>query len=376
MRILWDFTFASNGGALTSLEDFMEFLSKGYHNNLYHIVLLRMPAGEKLDSSHSKVITIPQNSILGRLRFLFGINKVIRDEKIDFVVFPGGLPNPLIRTPFAFSIRQAIYFCDSLGEISRWNRFLFSLRKLTLRIAAKRATHLFVQTEYMKHKVLTEFRPCGSVDVVTWNVSNELSQSFSHNERESCEPTRFLYVSLPNGRPYKNHLNLLRGFNLVLEKGLKAELILTCPRFGESRDITVNKIHQEIKRLCLEKHVVLTGQLSRGDALKLYSNADIFVFPSKCESFGVPLLEAMACGLPIAAADTLVIHEVTHNCGIYFDAEEPSEIAEAMVRAEQSIGVLSESSRTVFERFYSQENIWESILEAIMANAIDGESNT
>ena len=88
-----------------------------------------------------------------------------------------------------------------------------------------------------------------------------------------------------------------------------------------------------IDQLGLRDRVICTGFISNhSDLACFYSAADLFVFPSLYEGFGLPLLEAMACGCPIAASKTSSVPEVAGAAAVYFDPESPDEIARAVTK--------------------------------------------
>jgi len=367
MRILWDFTFASNGGALASLEDFIAFVRDNHDLKHEHVVLTSIPVRADELTKNTKMLHIPcRNPLMRLVNFIFGLQRIVKEENIDYVIYPGGLPNPFVAKPFAFFVRQALYFCEALKQMPLKSRVGFGLRKEILKFVAKRADVIFVQTDFMKERVQSFFRPSGQVVKIVWSVINDALIPNVRNRRK-CEDERlkFLYVSLPNGRPYKNHLNLLRGLRLALDMGLDAEMILTCPRIGESRDKVVLTIHREIEKLMLDNNVILTGKLSREATLALYDKADIFVFPSICESFGVPLLEAMAYGMPILASNLDVFREVTNEACLFFDSYNPNDIAKVLVNSLAVREELSRKSKEVYRSLYSGKTIWEAVYDSI-----------
>lgn len=73
--------------------------------------------------------------------------------------------------------------------------------------------------------------------------------------------------------------------------------------------------------------VIITGYISEEEKAELYSNALLFVLPSHYEGFGMPLLEAMSYGIPVAASDIAVFHEVAEDAALYFDKDSPEDIA-------------------------------------------------
>jgi glycosyltransferase involved in cell wall biosynthesis len=87
-------------------------------------------------------------------------------------------------------------------------------------------------------------------------------------------------------------------------------------------------VFEAVERLGLGERVVCTGFVSNhSDLACFYSAADLFVFPSLYEGFGLPLLEAMTCGCPITAAKTSSIPEVAGAAALYFDPASPGDIA-------------------------------------------------
>jgi glycosyltransferase involved in cell wall biosynthesis len=80
----------------------------------------------------------------------------------------------------------------------------------------------------------------------------------------------------------------------------------------------------------VEDRISFTGFVSDEDLLRLYNACDCFVFPSFYEGFGIPILEAMACGRAVACANTSAMPEVADGAGLLFDPNRPDEIARAL----------------------------------------------
>jgi glycosyltransferase involved in cell wall biosynthesis len=88
-----------------------------------------------------------------------------------------------------------------------------------------------------------------------------------------------------------------------------------------------------IKDLQAKGHkIILTGYVSDDEKTTLYEQAELFVMPSHYEGFGMPVLEAMAYGLPTVISDISVFREVAGDASMYFDKDDPSSIARAVQR--------------------------------------------
>lgn len=127
--------------------------------------------------------------------------------------------------------------------------------------------------------------------------------------------------------PRKNHRTFL---NAAAQQGAKLggrTLVLVgdaVHRFGN--------YHETARALRIERQVVCTGRLPITDLQILYAHADLFVFPSVYEGFGMPVLEAMACGTPTITSTTSALPEVAGDAALLVDPDDAAALGEAMVR--------------------------------------------
>jgi len=120
-----------------------------------------------------------------------------------------------------------------------------------------------------------------------------------------------------------------------LESDILNSRIIDCVvKSGESDSSLIGEeifnlcvLDEKIKNLSLENHVVTTGYIGSADLSSIFRQADAYVFPSLSEGFGIPGLNAMASGLPVAASDIPVLKEVYGQAAAYFDPKNPQDIA-------------------------------------------------
>lgn len=115
----------------------------------------------------------------------------------------------------------------------------------------------------------------------------------------------------------KNIPRLIQAFYLLKQKyHLPHTLVLIGQKYT---DLPEDEIFVTIERLFLDEEVLWTGYVPAQDLPALMSGAEIFVLPSLYEGFGMPLLEAMACGVPVACSNISSLPEVIGKCGVMFD---------------------------------------------------------
>jgi glycosyltransferase involved in cell wall biosynthesis len=138
-------------------------------------------------------------------------------------------------------------------------------------------------------------------------------------------PERFwLYVA--HLYPYKNHLRLLQAYHELISSGFSPwPLVLRGDTYGAEKEVI-----QAIAGFNLEKNVLLLPRLSENELTALYTAATALVFPSLYEGGGIPVLEAMACGCPVVAANIPPVREFAGDAASYFDPTDIEAIAKAM----------------------------------------------
>jgi alpha-1,3-rhamnosyl/mannosyltransferase len=138
-------------------------------------------------------------------------------------------------------------------------------------------------------------------------------------------PERFwLYVA--HLYPHKNHLRLLEAYHELLSSRFSPwPLVLRGDPHGAEKEVM-----QAIARFNLEKNVIILPRLDEKELTALYAAATALVFPSLYEGGGIPVLEAMACGCPVVAANIPPVREFAGDAASYFDPTDTNAIGKAM----------------------------------------------
>jgi glycosyltransferase involved in cell wall biosynthesis len=136
-----------------------------------------------------------------------------------------------------------------------------------------------------------------------------------------------LYISRIE-HPGKNHVNLIKAFEALKKQlNIPHQLVLA----GSDWD-RAEEVHDCARNSSCSSEIVFTGFVSGGDMANLLKSCDLFVFPSLFEGFGMPILEAMACRVPVACSNVSSMPEVAGNAAELFDPKDYLSIKEAMVR--------------------------------------------
>src|SRR6266581_214545 len=139
-------------------------------------------------------------------------------------------------------------------------------------------------------------------------------------------PERFI-LTVGAGRPHKNVETLVEAF-ARLDPSIAPTLVIAGeydPRFPDG-------VGARIQAHSIASRVIRPGLIREADLPVVYSLADVFVFPSLIEGFGLPPLEAMACGTPVLASTTSAVSEVVGDAALAFDARDPEQLATVLSR--------------------------------------------
>lgn len=141
-----------------------------------------------------------------------------------------------------------------------------------------------------------------------------------------------LVLSVGTIHPRKNYRRLVAAFAEIQQP--EVSLVI-----AGSKGWTYDEVFDEVARHNLEERVFFPGFVAEADLPALYSAACLFIYPSLWEGFGLPLLEAMACGTPVIAANRSALPEVVGPAGLLVDPEDTPAIAGAMAKVLEDAGL-------------------------------------
>ncbi len=134
-------------------------------------------------------------------------------------------------------------------------------------------------------------------------------------------------LTLSRLEPRKNHVRLIEAFARARAAGLPHTLVI-----GGGKGWLYDEIYGRVKALDLENAVRFTGFVPDAELPALYSGADFFAYPSLYEGFGLPVVEALACGLPVLAGNNSCLAEAGGAGALYVDALDVDAIAAGLLR--------------------------------------------
>ena len=211
---------------------------------------------------------------------------------------------------------------------------LYKLKNWT-RKAVKQATKVIAVSEATKHDLIQLYEvPEKKITVVPNGYDSNTFNLTTPADKQIL--TRYHLVSnsyllfLGTIQPRKNAIKLIQAFHLLKTQGYPGKLVLA-GAIGWLADETLSVIKNSPE----VKEIILTGYVDDETRRALYTFADVYVLPSLYEGFGVPALEAMACGAPIAVANNSSLPEVVGSAGLYFNASDPADIARAILEIKQ-----------------------------------------
>ena len=279
-------------------------------------------------ASHSsrviiKVLTFPY--LWAQLRLPFELWK----HPQDVYFFPSSVI-PLVYQPenSVVTVHDVafLFFQDYFSPLlRRWLTIATeqSVRKARKVIAVSEATRLDVLEYYgvEPEKVIT--------------VHHGVHEQFKPLPPETVKAVKQQYLL---DRPYilcvgtlqrrKNIPRLLQAFSVLKQKyHMPHMLVLVGQKYA---DFPENEIFSTLDRLSLQQDVIWTGYVESDDMPLLMNGADLFVFPSLYEGFGMPVLEAMACGVPVACSNTSSLPEVIEESGLTFDPSRVESITDTL----------------------------------------------
>lgn len=315
----------------------------------------------------------PYSSYARTLDLLAGAARKVELDFAEWQTGPSPAPvlwSPRLEPPPAAAVRLVLTLHD-INPLLRDGRswFLRLHRELNYRRkvqrAARRCWRIATDSQDSKERIAKAFpRLADHLAVVPLYADPKFGPGTPHMGKLSelnLEPGYILYLgALRRHKNWDGLLHAYAGLPLPLRK--RHPLVL-----AGSMKRTKSQVRKLCSRLLLDKEVRLLSKLDDEAVLNLYRGAELFVFPSFMEGFGLPPLEAMACGIPVAASNRTSLPEVLGPAAAYFDPTDPEQIAATLEEILQSATFRQDLQSKGFEqaRSYNPRRTGQAILKVL-----------
>ncbi len=384
MRIFVNAIATRTGGAMTVLGPLLQALAQASLNDEIQ-VLVRPEIAERLPSLPANVTEMPLamngSSAAGRLLWEnTGLRRLVAESRADVLLSSGNFPMIFPPCRQCVMYRNMLYASPLVFQMAR-QASATSYAELVLKRWAARSTLPFadaviVESETMKAALVEQFRIPAERVFVVYNgfVDGADELRGMRGEPEAVREPRSPY-EVPHGHRgervvltvghygiHKNYETIARAA-AILQKKESCEARETtrfrwigefdteAPTFAGYSQIRGRKaLEGLLDSLAVREFIEICGQLDHKATLRHYRRAACFVYGSVCEAFPNPLVEAMAAGLPIIAADTATNRELCGDAAAYFPAFDAEQLARLIPHVLESPALAQRLGQAGFER--------------------------
>ena len=257
---------------------------------------------------------------------VFSSQKFVKKQGYDAVLYPA--PERVI--PISFKTRSVVVV-NSVLDTKVDDDFVHFKRK-TIKKSLDAADKIIAASQFIADDLVLHGIDKNKIEVIYNGIDHKLfyppidtSDDFADIKPFAIRKPYFTYGSKLSG-PEKKHIELIKAFSLFKERtGLPHRLVIAGSD-GKYSDA----VHKAAFESPYAAEIFLTGFFPHESFAKLYSDSAGCIFPSTVEGVGLPILEAMATGVPVACSSACALPEIAGNSAIFFDSDNIEEIATSM----------------------------------------------
>ncbi len=255
--------------------------------------------------------------------------KALKEYQIDLLHCTSNTAPIRTDVPLILTVHDIIYLNQRFSGGSLYQRLGHYYRKWIVPRVIQKAQKILTVSKFEANHIRDRF-PDVIEPVPIYNGISDKFVTYEHpgdplTRKALGLPDEYI-MFLGNAAPKKNMPRLLRAYAKYREL-ITHPLPLVVLETGEDE---LKRLLHEQKLNFLKRHIYLTGYVDNQDLPALYKGASLFMYPSLRESFGIPIIESMACGTPVITSITSSMPEVGANAALYVDPENTDDIATQM----------------------------------------------
>lgn len=344
MRVLINAASAHMGGSITHLQNILRWLPEEMPVGRV-VVYVPEATGDTLPSrANVDVRAYPYDSTQGLRRLYFDqveIPRLVRREDIDVLFSATGFGTLWSPVSQVLLVRNMAYFDPQfqakyreLGRsftktrLHRWHSLL-SIWAAEAVLFPTRAMQNVVET-YVPLNGKTTYALHYGLDEERFGKERKMQSNAGYSVQQETENEELLLLNVSTYALHKNLETLIEALPFLLDRHPNLTLVTTTSREQTSDKTEYDALKERAAELAVADRWVELGYVPYEKLPAVYRAADVYVFPSFTESFGHSMVEAMACGLPVVAADTAVHREVCGAAASYFDTFDATDCAETI----------------------------------------------
>jgi glycosyltransferase involved in cell wall biosynthesis len=288
-----------------------ELISELIKINTDHELYLFLPVGVTIETTNPRIHQIQTSIPWYSWREQFVWPRVLSKYQLDLMHFPHFNVPLLYFRPFVVTIHDLILLTQPAKGATYLHPWLFQIKKLGYRLvirrALKSAQHIITTSKFTSNDIQRYFSIPAKKITVTYQASR-----WPRQLPNLVRKKQLLYVG--NCYPHKQVEFLLDAFSIFRGRHSDYTFVIA----GHE-----DRFFRRVKTMAQQYHdcpIGFRADISDQELAELYQTSELYLFPSLYEGFGLPGLEAMACGLPVLASDSSCLPEIYGTAAQYFQA--------------------------------------------------------
>lgn len=288
------------------------------------------------ETANFKMIEVPGKSYIDWE--LFSLPKAAKKYGVELLHCTSNTAPLWTKIPLIVTVHDIIYLENINLKQGTWYQKLGNLyRRWNVPRVMKKAERILTVSHFEEENIRRAFPKRKDAIFTVYNAASEHFRKIENQglldeaKQRYHLPDNYVFF-LGNTDPKKNVPNVLKAFALYREQTPDAcELVM--PDLDENY---LKNVLREIGKSDMRKHIHLTGYVPNKELPLIYNLARFFLYPSKRESFGIPILEAMQCGKPVITSNTSSMPEIAQDAALICDPSDVDSICEAICELHQN----------------------------------------